>query len=302
MPIKVQSNLPAKKVLENENIFIMDEGRAIQQDIRPLQIVILNLMPLKEITEVQLLRSLSNTPLQVDVTFLTTASYVGKNTAASHLDKFYLTFEDVKHQKFDGLIITGAPVEQMKFEDVTYWEELTRIMEWSKSNITSTMHICWGAQAGLYYHYGIEKRDLENKMFGIYWHQVKQRKSPLLRGFDDCFLAPHSRHTEAPIDKIKEKEELVILADSEEAGALIVSDQTGKQIFLMGHPEYDRLTLDEEYKRDKGKGLEIAIPKNYYPDDNCNNQPKLTWRSHANALYTNWLNYFVYQVTPYDLL
>ena len=302
MPIKVQSNLPAKKVLENENIFIMDEGRAIQQDIRPLQIVILNLMPLKEITEVQLLRSLSNTPLQVDVTFLTTASYVGKNTAASHLDKFYLTFEDVKHQKFDGLIITGAPVEQMKFEDVTYWEELTRIMEWSKSNITSTMHICWGAQAGLYYHYGIEKRDLENKMFGIYWHQVKQRKSPLLRGFDDCFLAPHSRHTDAPIDKIKEKEELVILADSEEAGALIVSDQTGKQIFLMGHPEYDRLTLDEEYKRDKGKGLEIAIPKNYYPDDNCNNQPKLTWRSHANALYTNWLNYFVYQVTPYDLL
>ena len=302
MPIKVQSNLPAKKVLENENIFIMDEGRAIQQDIRPLQIVILNLMPLKEITEVQLLRSLSNTPLQVDVTFLTTASYVGKNTAASHLDKFYLTFEDVKHQKFDGLIITGAPVEQMKFEDVTYWEELTKIMEWSKSNITSTMHICWGAQAGLYYHYGIEKRDLENKMFGIYWHQVKQRKSPLLRGFDDCFLAPHSRHTEAPIDKIKEKEELVILADSEEAGALIVSDQTGKQIFLMGHPEYDRLTLDEEYKRDKGKGLEIAIPKNYYPDDNCNNQPKLTWRSHANALYTNWLNYFVYQVTPYDLL
>ena len=301
MPIKVQSNLPAKKVLENENIFIMDEKRAIQQDIRPLQIAILNLMPLKEKTEVQLLRSLSNTPLQVDVTFLTTASYVGKNTPASHLDKFYMTYEDVKDKKFDGLMITGAPVELMEFEEVTYWEELTKIMEWSKNNITSTMHICWGAQAGLYYHYGIQKRILDKKMFGIYEHKVNNRKNPLVRGFDDYFYAPHSRHTEVPIEEIRRQEDLIVLAESEEAGAFLVMEKRGKQIFLLGHPEYDRYTLDEEYKRDMDKGIDIAIPKNYYPEDNADRRPVLSWRAHANAIYTNWLNYFVYQVTPYDL-
>ena len=301
MPIKVQSNLPAKKVLENENIFIMDEKRAIQQDIRPLQIAILNLMPLKEKTEVQLLRSLSNTPLQVDVTFLTTASYVGKNTPASHLDKFYMTYEDVKDKKFDGLMITGAPVELMEFEEVTYWEELTKIMEWSKNNITSTMHICWGAQAGLYYHYGIQKRILDKKMFGIYEHKVNNRKNPLVRGFDDYFYAPHSRHTEVPIEEIRRQEDLIVLAESEEAGAFLVMEKSGKQIFLLGHPEYDRYTLDEEYKRDMEKGIDIAIPKNYYPEDNADRRPVLSWRAHANAIYTNWLNYFVYQVTPYDL-
>lgn len=301
MPIKVQSNLPAKKVLENENIFIMDEKRAISQDIRPLEIAILNLMPLKEKTEVQLLRSLSNTPLQVDVTFLTTASYVGKNTAASHLDKFYLTYEDVKDRKFDGLMITGAPVELMDFEEVIYWDELSKIMDWSKENVTSTMHICWGAQAGLYYHYKIPKRVLEEKVFGIYQHKVNDRKCPLLRGVDDYFNAPHSRYTDVPIDMIKKNKDLIILAESEEVGAFLVMEKTGKQIFILGHPEYDRYTLDEEYKRDINKGLDIAMPKNYYPDDNPEKRPLLTWRAHANAIYTNWLNYFVYQVTPFDL-
>ncbi len=301
MPIKVQSNLPARKVLENENIFTMDEKRAIQQDIRPLEIAILNLMPLKEATEVQLLRSLSNTPLQVDVTFLTTASYVGKNTAASHLDKFYLTYEEIKDKKFDGLMITGAPVELMEFEEVTYWDELTKIMEWSKYNITSTMHICWGAQAGLYYHYGIQKKILDKKVSGIFNHKVNNRKNPLVRGFDDCFLAPHSRYTEVPIELIRQQKDLVVLAESEEVGAFLVMEKTGKQIFILGHPEYDRVTLDEEYKRDRRKGLDIAMPKNYYPEDNPENKPILTWRAHANAIYTNWLNYFVYQVTPYNL-
>ena len=301
MPIKVQSNLPAKKVLEDENIFIMDENRAISQDIRPLQIAILNLMPLKETTEVQLLRCLSNTPLQVDVTFLTTASYVGKNTAASHLDKFYLTYEDVKDEKFDGLIITGAPVEQMPFEEVDYWEELTQIMEWSKHNITSTLHVCWGAQAGLYYHFGIQKRMTEEKVFGIFEHKVCNRKNPLVRGFDDVFWAPHSRHTEVPTNLIHKEEKLVVLAESEEVGVLLAMTKEGKQIFLLGHPEYDRLTLDTEYKRDLNKGLKIAMPKNYYPEDDISQTPNLRWRAHANAIYTNWLNYFVYQVTPYNL-
>ena len=301
MPIKVQSNLPAKKVLEDENIFIMDENRAVRQDIRPLQIAILNLMPLKEATEVQLLRSLSNTPLQVDVTFLTTASYVGTNTAASHLDKFYQTYEDVKHCKFDGLIITGAPVEQMEFEDVNYWEELVNIMEWSKRAVTSTLHICWGAQAGLYYHYGIQKRMTAEKVFGIFQHKVEHRHNPLVRGVDDIFWAPHSRHTEVPVEELRKNSDLTILAESEEVGAFLVLAEGGKQIFMLGHPEYDRMTLDTEYKRDKGKGLEIALPKNYYPGDDSAKQPVLTWRAHANTIYTNWLNYFVYQVTPYDL-
>ncbi len=301
MPIKVQNNLPAKKVLEDENIFIMDENRAISQEIRPLQIAILNLMPLKEATEVQLMRSLSNTPLQFDITFLTTASYVGTNTAASHLDKFYQTFDDVKEKRFDGLVITGAPVERMEFEEVGYWDELTQIMEWSKEAVTSTLHICWGAQAGLYYHYGLPKRLLDNKISGIFEHEVKHRKNPLVRGFDDVFFAPHSRYTEVPLDEIKKKKELTVLAESKEAGAFLVMAKDGKQIFVLGHPEYDRLTLDEEYKRDLAKGIDVSMPKNYYPDDDPTQRPLLTWRAHANAIYTNWLNYFVYQVTPYDL-
>lgn len=301
MPIKVQNNLPAKKVLEDENIFIMDENRAISQEIRPLQIAILNLMPLKEATEVQLMRSLSNTPLQFDITFLTTASYVGTNTAASHLDKFYQTLDDVKDKRFDGLVITGAPVERMEFEEVGYWEELTQIMEWSKEAVTSTLHICWGAQAGLYYHYGLPKRLLDSKISGIFMHEVKHRKNPLVRGLDDVFWAPHSRYTEVPLDEIKKKKELTVLAESKEAGAFLVMAQDGKQIFVLGHPEYDRLTLDEEYKRDLAKGIEVTMPKNYYPDDDPTQRPLLTWRAHANAIYTNWLNYFVYQVTPYDL-
>ncbi|BCN31690.1 homoserine O-acetyltransferase MetA [Anaeromicropila herbilytica] len=301
MPIKVQNDLPAKRILENENIFMMDELRAISQDIRPLQIIILNLMPLKEDTEVQLLRSLSNTPLQVDVTFLTTSSYVGRNTAAIHLDKFYVSIDDIKHQKFDGLIITGAPVEQMDFEEVDYWDELVRIMEWSKTHVTSTLHICWGAQAGLYYHYGIRKQPVDQKVFGVYEHKVLNRKIPLVRGFDDVFLAPHSRHTTVSKEDILKRSELTILAESEEAGVFVVLADEGKHIFVTGHPEYDRMTLDIEYKRDVAKGLDIEMPKNYYPGDDASQVPLLKWRAHANTLYTNWLNYYVYQVTPYEL-
>lgn len=301
MPIKVQSDLPAKRILEDENIFMMDENRAMTQDIRPLNIAILNLMPLKQDTEVQLLRSLSNTPLQLDITFLTTGSYVGKNTATSHLEKFYLTFDDIKDAKFDGLIITGAPVEQMEFEEVDYWEELTKIMAWSKKNVTSTFHICWGAQAGLYYHYGIKKYPLTKKRFGIYEHTVMQRKEPLVRGFDDVFYAPHSRNTEVLREEILEHKELRILAESEEAGVFIVINEDGSQIFVMGHPEYDRVTLDKEYKRDVEKGIPMELPKNYYPLEDAKNRPSLIWRAHANTLYSNWLNYYVYQVTPYEL-
>lgn len=301
MPIKVDANLPAKKILEEENIFMMDENRANIQDIRPLQIAILNLMPLKENTEVQLLRCLSNTPLQVDVTFLTTASYVGRNTPHSHLDKFYLTYEDVKQKRFDGLIITGAPVEMMEFEEVAYWEELTQIMEWSKTHVTSTLHICWGAQAGLYYHFGLKKKILPEKIFGLFWHKVNHRKVPLMRGFDDVFLAPHSRHTEVPIEEIRKVPELTILAESDEVGMFLCMTEDGRQIFLMGHPEYDRLTLEQEYHRDLDAGKTIQLPKNYFENDNAGVHPLLRWRAHSNALYTNWLNYYVYQMTPYDL-
>lgn len=301
MPIKVQSDLPAKRILEDENIFMMDENRAMTQDIRPLNIAILNLMPLKQDTEVQLLRSLSNTPLQLDITFLTTGSYVGKNTATSHLEKFYLTFDDIKDAKFDGLIITGAPVEQMEFEEVDYWDELTKIMDWSKKNVTSTFHICWGAQAGLYYHYGIKKYPIAKKRFGVYEHTVMQRKEPLVRGFDDVFYAPHSRNTEVLREEILAHKELRILAESEEAGVFIVINEDGSQIFVMGHPEYDRVTLDKEYKRDVEKGIPMELPKNYYPLEDAKNRPSLIWRAHANTLYSNWLNYYVYQVTPYEL-
>lgn len=301
MPIKVQNDLPARQVVVDENIFVMDENRATTQDIRPLKIAILNLMPLKEATEVDLLRSLSNTPLQLDLTFLTTASYVGTNTAKSHLDQFYRTFEDVKNEKFDGLIITGAPVEQMEFEEVLYWEELKRIMDWSETNVTSTLHICWGAQAALFYHYGIQKIDLPKKLFGLFRHKVMNRREPLVRGFDDEFFMPHSRHTTVSRDAIAANPELTIMAESEEAGVFLVMAKEGRQIFMMGHPEYDRMTLDREYKRDMAKGLPIEIPKNYYPNDDPNERPLLLWRAHANTLYTNWVNYYVYQATPYDV-
>ena len=300
MPIKVQKDLPAKKILEDENIFMMDEERALRQDIRPLKIVILNLMPLKEDTEVQLLRSLSNTPLQVDITFLTTSTYVGKNTALSHLEKFYLTFQDIKDKNFDGLIITGAPVEQMEFEEVAYWEELCQIMKWSDTHVTSTLHICWGAQAGLYYHYGVKKELLPKKLSGIYEHRVLNRRVPLVRGFDDRFYAPHSRYTGISREDVEKAGVFTILADSEEAGYFLLSAESGKRIFVLGHPEYDRVTLDKEYKRDIAKGLDEKIPKNYYPEDNPDNRPTMMWRAHANTLYSNWLNYYVYQNTPYE--
>lgn len=302
MPIRVQKDLPVKEILERENIFVMDEHRATHQDIRPIRIGLLNLMPLKEETELQILRSLSNTPLQVDVVFVHVASHQSKNTATSHLNKFYVTFEEIKKEKFDGFIITGAPVEQMPFEEVDYWEELKQIMEWTKTNVTSTLHLCWGAQAGLYYHYGIDKVQLDEKLFGIFRHRVLNRKIPLVRGFDDVFLAPHSRHTDVPIEKIRADERLMILAESEKAGAFLTMAEDGRQIFVMGHPEYDRVTLDKEYKRDKEKGLPIKMPENYYENDDDTKKPLLTWRATANNLYTNWLNYYVYQVTPYDMI
>ncbi len=302
MPIKIQKDLPVREILEKENIFVMDENRAIHQDIRPIQILILNLMPLKEETELQLLRSLSNTPLQVDVTFMAVASHESKNTSMSHLNQFYKIFPEVREKRFDGMIITGAPVEQMEFEEVDYWQELTEIMDWSERHVTSTIYLCWAAQAGLYYHYGLKKRMLEQKMFGLFWHRVMNRKIPLVRGFDDVFLAPHSRHTEVPIEEIHACKELTVLAESEEAGLFLAMADGGRKIFVMGHPEYDRITLDGEYKRDLSKNLPIEIPKNYYQNDDSSNRPLLTWRAHANNLYTNWLNYYVYQVTPYDMI
>ena len=301
MPIKIQSDLPAKAELEEENIFVMDENRAISQNIRPLEIIVLNLMPIKQDTELQLLRGLSNTPLQIDVTFLQMSSHVSKNTSASHIKKFYQTFEEVKNNNYDGMIITGAPVEKLDFEEVNYWDELTTVMEWSKKHVTSTIHICWGAQAGLYYHYGIKKELLPRKLSGVYKHRGMNRKEPLVRGFDDVFMAPHSRYTQASRQQIIDNPRLKVLADSDEAGIYIVLGDGGKEIFVMGHPEYDRLTLDQEYKRDIDKGIEPDLPVNYYPDDDCNRKPLLSWRSHANNLYTNWLNYYVYQITPYDL-
>ena len=300
MPVKVSNFLPAKKILEAENIFVMDESRAMTQDIRPLRIAVLNLMPLKEDTELQLLRSFSNTPLQIEVTFLTTASYVGTNTPLSHLEQFYMTFEDVKEKKFDGLIITGAPVEQMEFEDVAYWEELKEIMDWSETNVTSTLHICWGAQAGLFHHYGVHKEMLPAKLSGVYRHRVLNRKEPLVRGFDDEFFAPHSRYTGISKEDVEKSGVFTVLAESDEAGYFILLAEGGKNIFVLGHPEYDRLTLDKEYKRDVAKGINPDIPVNYYPDNNPEKKPLLIWRAHANALYSNWLNYYVYQNTPYE--
>lgn len=301
MPIKTQNDLPAKEILENENIFVVDENRAAHQDIRPLQICILNLMPVKEETELQLLRALSNTPLQVDVSFMKMSSHVSLNTSVNHLNKFYNTFDELRTNRFDGLIITGAPVEQIAFEEVDYWPELGTIMEWSKTNVTSTFHICWGAQAGLYYHFGLKKHLLQEKLFGVYEHRVRNRKVPLVRGFDDYFMAPHSRHTTVLPKEIHACEQLTVLAESEEAGVFLAIADNGRQIFVMGHPEYDRMTLHNEYIRDKKKGLPIHVPRNYYPEDDDSKRPNLQWRSHCNDLYSNWLNYYVYQETPYEL-
>ena len=302
MPIKVQSNLPAKEQLERENIFVMDEYRSIHQDIRPLKIVILNLMPLKEDTELQLLRALSNTPLQIDITFLMVKSHVSANTSANHLNQFYVTFDTIKNKRFDGMIITGAPVEKLEYNEVDYWDELCEIFEKKKKNVTSTLHICWGAQAALYYHYNLPKRILNKKLSGIYAQRVLNRKIPLVRGCDDIFFAPHSRHTEVAAADIHACPELTVLAESDEAGVYLCMADEGRQIFIMGHPEYDRVTLDNEYRRDTAKGLaDVEMPKNYYPDNDPENRPRLSWRSHANIIYTNWLNYYVYQTTPYEL-
>jgi len=301
MPITIPDALPARGVLENENIFVMSENRASHQDIRPLKILILNLMPNKQVTETQLLRCLSNTPLQIEVELLQTSTYTSKNTPAEHLLAFYKTFVDVKGNHYDGMIITGAPVEHLEFEQVDYWSELCEIMEWSKFNVHSTFHICWGAQAGLYYHFGVPKRSLKYKMFGVFEHKLLRSKKPLVRGFDDLFPAPHSRHTEVAINDILKVPELELVATSDVAGAYIVMIDGGRQIFVTGHSEYDAGTLASEYLRDKAKGLDIAIPYNYFPDDDPTKSPICTWRSHANLLYSNWLNYYVYQSTPYEL-
>lgn len=301
MPVKVQNDLPAKGILENENIFVMDEDRAMHQNIRPLSICILNLMPVKQDTELQLLRALSNTPLQIAVSFMKMNSHVSLNTPIQHLNQFYKTFDELKNNKYDGLIITGAPVEQIPFEEVDYWKELCEIMDWSRKHVFSTFHICWGAQAGLYYHYGLKKVLLPQKLFGVYEHKVMNRKVPLVRGFDDTFLIPHSRHTAVLSGDIHNCSELTVLAESEEAGVLLCMAEEGRQIFVMGHPEYDRYTLHNEYMRDKNKGLPIQMPKNYYPGNDDTQRPSLQWRSHSNNLYCNWLNYYVYQTTPYDL-
>ena len=301
MPIKIQNDIPVKEVLEKENIFVMDEDRAVHQDIRPLQILILNLMPLKEDTELQLLRCLSNSPLQIDITFMVPASHHVKNTSISHIQKFYVTFEDIRREYYDGMIVTGAPVELMEFEEVDYWDELCEIMDWSEKHVTSTMYQCWGAQAAMYHFYGIQKRLLDHKMFGLFQHQIHKRKIPLVRGFDDVFLCPHSRHTEIPMDELAKHPEVTVLTDSDEAGFFLGMADDGRKVFVQGHPEYDRLTLDKEYKRDLAKGMEIALPENYYPDDDPDQKPLLTWRATSAALYANWINYYVYQVTPYDM-
>jgi homoserine O-succinyltransferase len=301
MPIRVPDNLPAKDILKKENIFIMDETRAYMQEIRPLKILILNLMPIKETTETQLLRLLGNTPLQLDVSFIYPETHKSKNTSQEHLTTFYKTFDEVKTKRFDGMIITGAPIEKLEFENVTYWEELKMIMDWSVTQVTSTLHICWGAQAGLYHHYGVPKHQLESKMFGVFAHKVNQPNIKLFRGFDDVFLVPHSRYTEIRIEDIEKVPDLEILSQSSEAGVYIVGSKDGKQIFVTGHSEYDTCTLQEEYHRDIDKGLDICMPQNYFPDNDTEGTPPLRWRAHSNLLFSNWLNYYVYQETPYDL-
>lgn len=302
MPIQIPNDLPATGILQQENIFVMTETRAITQDIRPLEIVVLNLMPTKIATETQLSRVLGNTPLQVRVELMHTKSHISKNTAQEHLLTFYKTFDELKHRKFDGMVITGAPVENMQFEEVDYWPELCEIMEWSKTNVQSTFHICWGAQAGLYYHYGVNKHPLDEKLFGVFEHIKDYPRSILLRGFDDVFWAPHSRHTTVYREDVAAIPELKILSSSPEAGIYLVMSKEGRQIFVTGHSEYDPDTLEKEYLRDKNKGLPIFVPKNYYPNDDDSLSPVVRWRGHANLLFSNWLNYFVYQTTPYDIM
>ncbi len=301
MPLNISDNLPAVKILENENIFVMKETRAVHQDIRPLQILIFNLMPTKIITETQILRLLSNTPLQVEITLINTRMHLSKNTPKEHLDAFYQTFNDISVHKYDGLIITGAPIEHLKFEEVDYWEEMVTIMDWAEKHVTSTMFICWASQAGLYHHYGIQKYMMKEKMFGVYKHKVYNRTNVLLRGFDDEFYAPHSRYTEVRRQEIEKINDLDILADSEEAGIYLVATKDMKKIFVTGHSEYDPLTLKAEYERDINKGLDISIPENYFLNNDPSLDPVVKWRSHANLLFSNWLNYCVYQVTPYIL-
>ncbi|USK58499.1 homoserine O-acetyltransferase MetA [Peribacillus asahii] len=300
MPIKIPGQLPAKEILEQENIFVMDEQRATSQNIRPLNILILNLMPEKEKTEVQLLRFLGNTPLQVNISFLRLSTHNSKNTSKLHLDQFYKPFSEVKHKRYDGLIITGAPVEKLPFEEVNYWEELKDIMDWSKDNVTSTLHICWGAQAALYHHYGIHKYELPQKCFGVYKHEVLLPNENLVRGFDDFFLAPHSRYTDIDYAKIKNHPELKILAESDQAGVLIASSKDGKNIMITGHFEYDATTLADEYHRDHERGIFTQLPENYFPEDNPGNTPLHRWKSHCSLIFSNWLNYYVYQLTPFE--
>lgn len=301
MPIKIPNDLPAVKILNDENIFVMTETRAITQDIRPLKILLLNLMPKKIETETQLSRLLGNSPLQVDFEFIHTKSHISKNTSPEHLFTFYKTFDDVKEKTFDGMIITGAPVEQIPFEQVEYWDELCEIMEWTKTHVHSTFHICWGAQAALYYHYGINKYPLKEKLFGIFPHKADYKKSILFRGFDDVFMVPQSRHTTIKTEDVMAVPQIKILASSERCGIYAATTEGGKQIFITGHSEYDADTLKNEYLRDLNAGLPIKVPENYFPEDNPENEPLVTWRSHANLLYSNWLNYFVYQTTPYDM-
>ncbi|MCI8776012.1 MAG: homoserine O-succinyltransferase [Oscillospiraceae bacterium] len=301
MPIRIHHELPAYKSLQNENIFVMSKERAEHQDIRPLKIIILNIMPKKIETETQLMRLLSNTPLQVDIELLNLASHISKNTPENHLSNFYTTFENVKNNKYDGMIITGAPVEQLEFEEVDYWEEICSIMEWSKHNVFSTLHICWGAQAGLYYHFGIQKKLLPKKLFGVFEHKIEYNNSQLLKGFDDIFMVPHSRHTTIERSDIESDENLQILASSPDAGVYIAANKNGRQYFITGHSEYDRNTLAEEYLRDIEKGLEIDVPCNYFPENNPEKEPHFSWGCHANLMFSNWLNYCIYQSTPYDL-
>jgi homoserine O-succinyltransferase len=299
MPLNVPDNLPAIDVLKEENIFVMTESRAIHQDIRPLKIAILNLMPVKVTTEIHLLRMLSNSPLQAEISLLDIKNHVSKNTSQLHLETFYLNFDQIKSQKFDGLIITGAPVEHLEFEDVTYWDEIQEIMDWAKKHVTSTFYICWAAQAGLYHHYGIQKHPVDKKIFGVFQHQVNNSKIPLVRGFDDEFMAPHSRHTDISREDILKVSELEIAAESPEAGVYIVVSRDGKQVFVTGHSEYDLGTLKQEYDRDVAKGLPIDVPKNYFPGDDPTKDPRGLWKGHASLLFSNWLNYYVYQQTPY---
>lgn len=301
MPIKIPNDLPAVTVLQQENIFVMTEGRAVTQDIRPLRILLLNLMPKKIETETQLSRLLGNTPLQIELELIRTSSHEASNTAAEHLQSFYKTFDEVRDQNFDGMIITGAPVEQMAFEEVDYWDELCEILDWTKTHVHSTFHICWAAQAALYHHFGVQKRQLPEKLFGVYQHEVEYKHSILFRGFDDKFYVPHSRHTTVLREDVEAVRGLRILASSPRAGVYAMSTRNGRQIFITGHSEYDPDTLKQEYLRDKAAGKPISLPENYFPDNDETRPPRVTWRAHANLLYSNWLNYFVYQTTPYDI-